>query len=178
MKKYIMIVGLLFTCSCLLMACGGSNESSSKDNDGEEGSTNTGGDSLPDTMEIDEEVREDGVTLTLDSISFEDNYIAVDFNVVNTTGHAVELAAEGSAEDDDLGGLILEDDTGNEYRYIAEGNEQRIKLSDGEKLTGSINFEGKLQGDAETLNLRFNPDEDQSNERTPIFSFENIKIKR
>src|SRR5699024_2654721 len=127
-----MIIGMLFTCIILLIACSGSGESSSKDNNGE----NSNG-SLPEPIEIDEELREDGVDLTLESISFEENYIVVDFNAVNTTGHAVDLAAEGIPEDSDSSGLIFEDDTGHTYEYIADRSDHRIKLMDSEKVIGS-----------------------------------------
>lgn len=215
LKKYLLVIAMIFTCSILLMACGGSGDNEKKesessenkaaetdadseaesgeaeeesedDDDGIKVSTGSSDvsdessseESLPDEIEIDAEVREDGVTFTLESISFKDDHISVEFNATNTTGHRVELASEGRARDGDLGGILLEDDTGYEYRYVAEGSDQRIGIMDGEEVTGSVSFEGRIQDDAEKLKLVFNPDEDQSNERAPIFSFENIKIER
>lgn len=143
-----------------------SSDVSSNDNDG-----------LPDTIKIDEEVQDAGVTLTLEDITFKDNHIAVSFHASNTRGHGVKLAGEGRAEGDNLGGITLIDDTGYEYRYIADVGDHRIQLFDGEEVTGNISFAGKIQADAKSLTLVFNPDESDSEEK-PEFSFEDIEIKR
>jgi len=131
---------------------------------------------LPETIEINDETHTDtGVSLELESISFEEDHIAVDFNAENQSGFEVTLASLGRAEGDNLGGITLQDDTGYDYRYVAESEESFINLEDQEKVNATVRFVGTVQDDAKTLTLKFNPEVD--NEIAPKFSYEDIEIK-
>lgn len=138
--------------------------------------TSTGNSELPEPIELNEEIHEDGIAFTLETITFEEDYITASFHATNTAGHAIELAAKGRAEEDDLGGITLMDDTGFAYRYIADKRIHRIKVLDGEEVTGTVSFFGRLRDDAQSLTLTFNPDEYTN--REPTFTFENIQINR
>lgn len=131
---------------------------------------------LPETIEINDETHTDtGVSLELESISFEEDHIAVDFNAENQSGFEVTLASLGSAVGDNLGGITLQDDTGYDYRYVAESEESFINLEDQEKVNATVRFVGTVQDDAKTLTLKFNSEVD--NEIAPKFSYEDIEIQ-
>src|SRR5690625_5031379 len=131
---------------------------------------------LPDTIKINDETHTDtGVSLELENISFEDDHIAVDFNAENRSGFKVTLASLGSAVGDNLGGITLQDDTGYDYRYVAESEESFITLEHQEKVNATVRFIGTVQADAKTLTLKFNPEVD--NDIAPKFSYEDIEIK-
>ena len=132
---------------------------------------------LPDTIEINDKTQTDtGVIFELEKISFEDDHIAVYFNAENQSGFKKTLANQGEAQNDNLGGITLQDDTGFDYRYVAEIGESRIEVKDQEKVDGIVRFAGKIQNDAETLTLKFNPDE-ESTDSMPKFSYEDIEIE-
>ncbi|WP_058309023.1 hypothetical protein [Gracilibacillus massiliensis] len=127
---------------------------------------------LPETIVIDEQIQhEEGVTFTLEQINFKEDHITVDFNAENFTGYSQYLASAGRAKGQNLGGITLEDDTGFDYRYIADEDSDRIELEDQEKVTGTVSFAGRIQEDATSLTLVFNPD------RSLKFSFEDIQIE-
>ncbi|MFD1363261.1 hypothetical protein [Lentibacillus salinarum] len=128
---------------------------------------------LPETIEIDEQIQhEEGVTFTLEQISFEEDHITVDFNAENHSGFSQYLASAGRAKSSNLGGITLQDDTGYDYRYVADDDSDRIELEDQEKVTGTVSFAGRIQDDAQSLTLTFNP-----NNVEPEFSFEDIEIE-
>ncbi|WP_130859432.1 hypothetical protein [Gracilibacillus phocaeensis] len=128
---------------------------------------------LPATIEINEQVQhEDGITLTLEQIAFEEDHITVDFNAENQSGFDQTLASAGRAKGSNLGGITLQDDTGYDYRYVADDDSDRIQLEDQEKVTGTISFAGRIQEDAQSLTLIFNP-----NNVEPQFDFEDIEIE-
>ncbi|QKY69791.1 hypothetical protein [Lentibacillus sp. CBA3610] len=138
-------------------------------NQDQEVSANQG---LPEPLEMNEHVQHpEGVNFTLETITFEEDHISVDFNAENHTGYSQYLASKGRAQGDNLGGITLEDDTGYVYRYVADSDSDRIKFEDGEKVTGTVSFAGRIQDDAESLTLIFNPDNKLE------FSFEDIEIK-
>jgi hypothetical protein len=129
---------------------------------------------LPETIEINEQIQhEEGVTLTLEQIAFEEDHITVDFNAENHSGFSKYLASGGRAKGSNLGGITLQDDTGYDYRYIADEDSDRIKLEDQERVNGTISFAGRIQDDAQSLTLIFNPGSVE-----PQFNFEDIEIER
>src|SRR5690625_5237111 len=153
------------------------NDNNDESSNGESESSNDNNIDLPDTIEINDETHTDtGVSLELESISFEDDHIAIDFNAENQSGYAVTLASLGSATGDNLGGITLQDDTGYNYRYVAESEESFINLEDQEKVNATVRFIGTVRDDAKTLTLKFNPDE-IDNDIAPKFSYEDIEIK-
>lgn len=152
------------------------NDNNDESSNQESASSNHNNINLPDTIEIYDVTHTDtGVSLELESISFEDDHIAVDFNAENQSGFEITLASLGSAIGDNLGGITLQDDTGHDYRYVAEAEESFINLEDQEKVNATIRFVGTIQDDAKTLTLKFNPEVD--NVVAPKFSYEDIEIK-
>lgn len=148
-----------------------SNESADADNQATSDSSDNN--ELPATIEINEQVQhEDGITLTLEQIAFEEDHITVDFNAENLSGFSKTLASAGRAKGSNLGGVTLQDDTGYDYRYVADDDSDRIELEDQEKVTGTISFAGRIQDDAQSLTLIFNP-----NNVEPQFDFEDIQIE-
>ncbi|SHM74274.1 hypothetical protein [Gracilibacillus kekensis] len=144
------------------------NEQSDSSND----SASSNNNELPETIVIDEQIQhEEGVTFTLEQINFKEDHITVDFNAENFTGYSQYLASAGRAKGQNLGGITLEDDTGFDYRYIADEDSDRIELEDQEKVTGTVSFAGRIQEDATSLTLIFNPD------MSLKFSFEDIEIE-
>ncbi|MFC4024675.1 hypothetical protein ACFOUV_12800 [Oceanobacillus longus] len=135
---------------------------------------------LPAPIEINEQIQHPvGVTFTLEKITFEENHVSVDFNAQNHTGYGTHLASGGRARGSSLGGITLKDDTGYDYRYVADNDSDRIRLDDGEQVTGTISFAGRIQDDAKSLTLIFNPEaSDEGSVSMPKFSFEDIEIKR
>lgn len=131
---------------------------------------------LPDTIEVDEQIRHsNGVNLTLEKITFEEDHISVHFNAQNGFGDTVYLAHSGKD------GVTLEDDAGEMYQYIADDDSMKIELKKQEKVTGTINFLGNIDDDAKSLTLIFNGgygSETSQFDRNPKFVFEDIEIKR
>ncbi|MFC0014188.1 MULTISPECIES: hypothetical protein [Allobacillus] len=128
---------------------------------------------LPETIEINEQIQhEEGVTFTLEKISFKEDHITVDFNAENHSGFKQYLASGGRAKSSNLGGITLQDNTGYNYRYVADDDSDRIKLEDMEKVTATVSFAGRIQDDAQSLTLIFNPDNVE-----PQFNFEDIEIE-
>ncbi|QKY68547.1 hypothetical protein [Lentibacillus sp. CBA3610] len=158
----------------------GDDQSANETNDASEQQSSSSDDNasansneLPKTIEIGEQIQhEDGVTLTLEQISFEEDHITVDFNAENHSGFSEYLASGGRAKGSNLGGITLQDDTGYDYRYVADDDSDRIKLEDQEKVTGTVSFAGRIQDDAQSLTLIFNPDNVE-----PQFNFEDIEIE-
>ena len=73
----------------------------------------------------------------------------------------------------------MEDDTGYDYRYVANDDSDRIELEEGEQVTGTISFAGRIQDDAKSLTLIFNPDaKGEGSVSGQKFLFEDIEIKR
>ena len=154
-------------------------ENEEHDNDqSDQGESDKG--NLPETIEINEQIQNPvGVNFILEKITFEEDHITVDFNAQNHTGYITHLASGGRARGSNLGGITLEDDTGYVYRYVADNDSDRIRLDDGEQVTGTISFAGRIQDDAKSLTLIFNPEaSDEGSASMPKFSFENIEIKR
>lgn len=145
------------------------NEQSSSSDDSASANDNN----LPEIIEIDEQIQhEEGVTFTLEQIAFKEDHISVDFNAENHSGFSQYLASAGRAKSSDLGGITLQDDTGYDYRYVADEDTDRIQLEDQKKVTGTVSFAGRIQDDAKSLTLRFNPDNVE-----PQFNFEDIEIE-
>lgn len=150
------------------------------DENDDQSSATSGTKELPEAIEIDEQIQHpNGVIFTLERISFKDDHITVDFNAQNGYGHTVYLANEGRARSGKEGGITLRDDTDFIYRYVAD-EEARIKLSDNEEVSGTASFFGRIQDDAQSMTLIFNPNgkEKEKNTNRPKFVFENIKIER
>lgn len=148
------------------------NEESNKLNESESDNDNN----LPEPIQINDKVQTDtGLIFEMEKITFENDHIAVHFNADNQSGFYKTLASQGRAEDNNLGGVTLQDDTGFDYRYVADSEEARIKLKDQEKVDGIIRFSGTIQNDAKTLTLKFNPEEDTDS--VPNFTYEDIEIK-
>lgn len=162
---------------------GSNNEENNQDDNDSSNQDQSASDDpdLPEPIVIDEQIQHpNGVVFTLEEITFEEDHIAVDFNAQNGAGYEVYLASEGRAEGGDLGGITLEDDTGFDYRYVAESGPDHIILEEKEEVTGTASFMGRIEDDATTLTLIFNPNgsEDDPEEYDPKFSFENIEIER
>lgn len=111
--------------------------------------------SLPDPIEVDERQQQpNGTILTVETVSFEDDYISVEFNVQNGYDSKIQLAE--LMNDVNKPGVILGDDTGFDYRYLP-GDNQYLSVESGERMSGSINFVRSLEEDATSLTLEFNP---------------------
>lgn len=150
------------------------NDDNKQQSSSSDDSASANNNDLPETIEINEQIQhEEGVTLTLEQIAFEEDHITVDFNAENHSGFSKYLASGGRAKGSNLGGITLQDDTGYDYRYIADKESARIKLEDQERVNGTISFAGRIQDDAQSLTLIFNPGNVE-----PQFNFEDIEIER
>src|SRR5699024_10002406 len=137
--------------------------------DSEQGEERAEGE-LPETIVLNEQSQhEKGMIFVLEEIRFEEDHIQVDFNAENHTGYSQVLASAGEAKGTNLGGITIQDDTGFEYRYIANDN-ARIEIDDREKISGTVSFTGTIQEDAQSITLIFNPD------REFEFAFENLEL--
>jgi len=130
---------------------------------------------LPKDIEIYDEVQTDeGVIFELEKITFENDYIEVHFNAENLSGYRVLFARAGAAKGDNLGGITLQDNTGFDYRYVAD-EEARLEVEDQEKIDAIVRFVGSIQEDAQTLTLKFNPEENM--DMNPKFTYEDIELE-
>lgn len=127
---------------------------------------------LPEPIVLNEQIQHPkGMIFLLEQITFEEDHVLVDFTAENHTGYKQHLASAGEAKGANLGGVTLEDDTGFVYRYIAKNN-ARISIDDREKVTGTVSLTGRIQDDADSITLIFNPD------REFEFAFDNLELVR
>lgn len=154
------------------------NEEDTNDeaNTGTEQSSSSGNKDLPDPIEINDRVQtETGLIFEVEKITFEEDHIAVDFNADNMSGFSKTLASKGAAQNTNLGGITLQDDNGFDYRYVAEHGDARIVVDNQEKVEGTVRFLGRVQDNANTLTLIFNPG-NSPEDSAPNFTYEDIKI--
>lgn len=146
-----------------------SDESASESNDDQ---------GLPDPIEINDRVQTDtGLVFEMEKITFEDDHIAVHFNADNQSPYRKYMASKGAAGNENLGGITLQDDTGFDYRYTAEFDGARIELKEQEQVDGIARFIGRIEDDAETLTLIFNPQSDDESDSAPRFAYEDLEIE-
>lgn len=126
---------------------------------------------LPEDMEVNERVKHpNGVVATLETISFEEDYIAVDFMIQNGFGYYVKLS---------LDGVSLIDDTGFEYSFQPVD----LRVEENERMEGTLIFIGRLDDEATSLTFSFNEEadsdaEEYDGEQYPKIVFKDIKIER
>lgn len=129
---------------------------------------------LPEPIEIDETVYHDnGTILTLESMSFHDEYITVNISVINAAEFDIDLVNGGRDA------AVLEDNTGLSYYFMPPHRNERIQIKEGEKMSGSLIFVGMLPEEATSVNFilndKFGGKADY--ERSPSFEFLDIKIR-
>lgn len=130
---------------------------------------------LSEKMEVNEQISHvNGTVLKLESISFDDEFITVNFTAINGSIGTIGLAWDGRQ------GVILEDDTGHTYPFLPPEDNETLEIEEGERLSGSLIFIGKLREDATSLHLIFNPEghKDDTSTSSPYFSFESIDLQR
>lgn len=151
-----------------------SEENEATENDSSDDNNSVADENLPDKIEVNEEQKHaNSVDLEVEEIIFKDDHITMTFNAQNNSDSQISLAYSGD-------GLKLEDDKGNNYRYVADEENGTIKVGELEKVTGKVNFLGKIAKDAESLTLTFNPDYGGEDKKAsfPLFTFKDIEIKR
>ncbi|MFC0300746.1 hypothetical protein ACFFIS_07925 [Virgibacillus soli] len=133
-------------------------------------------DNLPDEMKVGvQQSHENGTVVTVDSISFDEEYVIVHITAINGKDSYIKLTYNI------WDGAKLVDDTGFEYHYLAPEDNRDLRIESGERLTGSLVFIGRLQDEAKSLNLTFNPGNPQDNSKhdyDPKLIFKDIEIKR
>ncbi|RKD21061.1 hypothetical protein BEP19_15395 [Ammoniphilus oxalaticus] len=140
-------------------------------NDAPTSGRSTSNKGLPNDLEVNERIKHPtGVIMTLEKVSFEDDYIAVDFMIQNGYSAYVKL---------DLEGVELVDDTGFEYSFQPVD----LRVGKNERMEGTLIFVGRLDDKANSLTLSFNSqstesDEENANTQYPKIVFDQIQIER
>lgn len=129
---------------------------------------------LPDPVALDMEMSHpSGSQVRLNGISFTQSAIEVDVTIIN--GYTVEQMFSG------FGRVLLEDDLGNTYGFLAPEDNEILSVDAGEQLEGTLVFAGRLPAGATSLRLVFNPENDSEDDAmrdvNPRVEFEGIPIR-
>lgn len=117
----------------------------------------------PSDLAIDLQARDTGgVVVRLTGISFDDTAIRIAATITNGRSGAAVLNSNSR------GGVALEDDLGNLYGFLPPEENARLEVEPGERLDGTLVFDGELREGVTSLTLTFN--------RNDVV-FENIPVR-
>ncbi|MDE5414283.1 hypothetical protein [Alkalihalobacterium chitinilyticum] len=121
---------------------------------------------LPKTIEVDQQlIHNNGTVLTIESVHLGEEFITIDIQAINGASNNVFLSWGGKNS------MILQDDTGVTYPFLPPERNHNLEIKIGERLSGSLIFVGRINGEATSLHLKTNPNGSEDKDATDMPSF-------